>query len=359
MRTFFSSRLSFFLIVISVLSSLIIYIYSPLVVPIGFSLFFSYLLHPFVEKGYAKGLPRVIASGLFVLITLISLSLLFFIFLPLLYQEVLSLINLAPKAFAVVSEKWLPSIKEYLVSLKLLTAGEFNRVVSDFSQLSNVMQNFYKALTTIWYTVPALMHFLLNIVLVPLLSFFLLNHLHAIKASLVKIVPKFLSKSLIIGAQQVDLTLKTVIKGQFVVACILGILYMTSFSLIGMESALVIGFISGVCRLVPYLDIVVGGTLSLIVILSNAQGTSILVAVFVSFFVIQTVDGLFITPRVIGKKAGLHPGVVILSVLAFGQLLGFWGVLLAIPIVAVIKDLVRLLLPHYFQSAYYNDTGDY
>ena len=305
MRHFFSSRLSSFLIVTSAIFFLLFYIYSSLIVPIGFSLFFSYLLHPFVEKGYKKGLPRFVASGLFILITVIFLSILFFIFLPLLYQEMLVLINLAPKAFEVLSDKWLPSIQDYLVSLKLMTAGEFNRIVSDFSQLSNVMHNFYKALTTIWYTVPAFIQLLLNIVLVPLLSFFMLNNLHHIKATLVEMVPKFLSKPIVKAARQVDLTLKTVIKGQFIVACVLGVLYMISFSLIGMESALVIGFIAGVCRLVPYLDIVIGGSLSLIVILSNVQGASILLAVFISFFVIQTVDGLFITPRVIGKKAGI------------------------------------------------------
>lgn len=353
-----SSAIRFLLFLFACLSVLFLLgsLYSPLIVPIGFSLFISYLLHPLVGTWQNKGLPRTVASGSLILITLSLLGVIFIIFLPLVYRELVVLVKLAPRAFEVITEQWLPVVQEYLVSLKLVKAEEFDKVIGEFSQFSNFTNKLYQALSTIGSTVPVFINVVLNLVLIPLVAFFVLNNTPKIKTACVQIIPGDLKGQVLSCFNQINKTLKTVIKGQFVVACILGALYMLSFSIIGMESAIAIGFIAGVCRFVPYLDIVVGGGLSFIVILSNFQGSGILLAVVIAFFVIQTVDGLFITPRVVGGKVGLHPGVVILSILAFGQLVGFWGVLLAIPIVAVVKDLVLLLLPIYYKSNYYKGS---
>ena len=137
------------------------------------------------------------------------------------------------------------------------------------------------------------------------------------------------------------------------VAGILAVLYILGFSIIGLQGAFAIGLIAGACRIINYLDVIVGGTLSLMVILSDFQGIGQLLAVAGVFLVVQSVDGMFITPRVIGDRVGLHPVLVIVSILSFGDLFGFWGVLLAIPVLAVAKVLWFSTKPFYLASRPY------
>ena len=121
----------------------------------------------------------------------------------------------------------------------------------------------------------------------------------------------------------------------------------------GFPFAISIAIVAGICRVVPYLDVVVGGLLSLIVILSNFENYGQVIGIVAVFGVVQAADGMFITPRIIGERVGIHPIVVILSVLALGDWFGFWGVLLAIPAVAVGKILAGALLPYYKRSHVY------
>ncbi len=155
-------------------------------------------------------------------------------------------------------------------------------------------------------------------------------------------------------AVSVDHTLRNVIKGQITVAGILTLMYVIGFGLVnilfGFPSAIAIAIVAGVCRIVPYLDIFVGLVLSGIVITSNFQNWGQVIGVVGVIAVVQLIDGMYITPRVVGERVGLHPLIVILSVLAFADWFGFWGVLLAIPTVAVAKIVFMSLMPLYRSS---------
>ena len=139
-----------------------------------------------------------------------------------------------------------------------------------------------------------------------------------------------------------------------IVAAILAVLYVVGLSFIGLPQAVAIGVVAGICRMIPYLDVVVGGGLSLIVLLADFQGATQLLSVAIVFLVVQAIDGLLITPRVVGERVGLHPMVVITSVLAFANWFGFWGVLVALPVVAIVKALLVTARPFYLASQLYD-----
>ena len=116
-----------------------------------------------------------------------------------------------------------------------------------------------------------------------------------------------------------------------------------------------VGIVTGLSRLVPYLDIIVGGTLSFLILMTNTSPPGVVFGVVLGFVCIQLIDGLFLTPRIMGTFSGLHPFVIIISVLCFGDWFGFYGVLLAIPLAAVSRVTLVTILETYKRSQFYRN----
>ena len=324
--------------------------YQSLLVSLSFSMFFTYLLSPFVdwcEKRYPGHRPLIVSGIILSFLTIVGLVGGFLI--PVLYRQLLEIVKLLPKAIEFVFLK----IEPMKMMIKETGLVEVNTIESLFSQLAVAGQigdqasNFIQKL---WDTTPSLLGGVLNFALVPLLLFFLLNDLPKIRKHLQTLIPVDLRDMVFFCRMRVDQTLKSVLKGQVMVAGVLGILYMLGFSIIQLESGLAIGALAGICRIVPYLDVIVGIALSVVVIITQNLGLGAVVGVAFIFLVVQSLDGMFITPQIVGERAGLHPGVVIGSVIAFGDWFGFFGVLIAVPCVAIFVVMLQILLPYYQSS---------
>jgi predicted PurR-regulated permease PerM len=221
--------------------------------------------------------------------------------------------------------------------------------------MSRLSAQLQAGLTGLWHTGTSLVGGVANLVMIPVFTFFMMLDFPRFRGTLSRLTPADLRAPARAVLARVDQTLRSVLQGQITVAAILAVLYVVGFSLIGLQSAIAIGVVAGICRVIPYLDVLVGGSLSLIVILSQFEGFSQVLLVVLVIGVVQGIDGALITPRVIGNRVGLHPLVVIASVLAFGDWFGFWGVLLAIPIVATFNALLAAALPYYLASRAYTD----
>jgi len=329
-------------------------LYQALVVPIGVSLFLSFLLAPLVANLDRNRIPRALVVSLILALTLGLIAIAFFKVVPALYSEILDLIQLIPKAYDKFTKTWLPSLREYVLDLELITAVEFDEFVRESRNLTHLTDKINQALSTLWATAPHVLGILINFVLIPLLTFFILRDYERIKARLRTLIPRDLEKPVIQFTGRVSDALRDAIKGQAIVAGILACLYVTGLSMVGLQGAVAIGLLSGICRLIPYLDVIVGGSLSLIVVLSDFKGAGHLLAVSGVFLAVQSLDGMLITPRIIGDRVGLHPILVIVSIIAFGELFGFWGVLLAIPCAAVAKVTWYSAKPFYLASKAYD-----
>ena len=147
-----------------------------------------------------------------------------------------------------------------------------------------------------------------------------------------------------------------VIRGHIKVALALACLYSIGFSAIGLSAGVAIGIAAGMCRVIPYLDVVVGLTLGVTYIFTQQIPVITVFWLVGVIGTVQIVDGAFITPKLIGAKVGLHPLIVILTVIASSAQFGFWGVLLAIPGAAVVKALYKLVLPVYRDSKWFSGT---
>ena len=329
------------------------YFFRSLLAALFISLFLSYLTAPVVAFLQRKvRLPRVYLV-LFMLVTLLSvIGAAMTLLVPVVYRQSIGILAQIPRAVDYISQRVDP-VKRYLADSGFVAIERVDAFFKDFDFWENVARQTRTAVQGLLQTTPDVLSGMLNTVLIPVLVFFMLADLPLVKRMAASIVPEDLKEPMQGLQHKLDVTLKTVLKGQVIVAGILAVLYMAGLSLIQLETGLAIGLIAGVCRIIPYLDVIVGISLSLVIVITTGAGFTKLLMVGVVFMVVQVVDGMFITPRVIGERAGLHPGVVIVSVIAFGDKFGFWGVLMAIPVVAIIRVLLQSGVPIYRASPLY------
>ena len=313
----------------------------------------TYLLGPLVDALEKRRVPRAVAVASIELLTLGGIAFAIMRLIPLVYEQSLALIQLVPKALEVILDSWVPMTERFVAGFGFLSAEEVHKYIQSISVLNRLESQLQAGISGLWRTGVSLAGGAINLVLIPVLTLFFLKDYQVLRTGLSRLVPPDLREPLHTVLHKVDQTLRTVLKGQVIVAMILGILYVIGLSLVGIPSAIAIGVVAGICRLIPYLDVIVGGTLSAIVLLSDFQGWTPVLMVVVVFVTVQGIDGAFITPAVLGDRIGLHPVVVVATVLAFADWFGFWGVIMAVPVAAVIKVLIAFGKPFYLSSRFY------
>lgn len=191
--------------------------------------------------------------------------------------------------------------------------------------------------------------------LVPVVLFYLLRDWDKLVANVDSIIPRRYHDRVTTLAREVDEVLAEFLRGQVSVMLIMSAFYVIGLWIVGLEFALPIGIITGILVFIPYLGVMVG--LVLATLAAFMQFTSIggVIPVWIVIGAGQLVEGMLITPKLVGDRIGLHPVAVIFALLAFGQLFGFFGVLLALPASAALLVWLRHLQKDYLVSSVYND----
>jgi predicted PurR-regulated permease PerM len=155
-------------------------------------------------------------------------------------------------------------------------------------------------------------------------------------------------------AQESDAVVGAFLRGQFIVMAALGVLYSVGLAIIGLDFSLLIGMLAGLVSFVPYLGVIIGILAASIVALLQFHSLLSVIPVLIVFGVGQFISDFFLTPALVGDRIGLHPVAVIFAVLTGGHLFGFFGILLALPVAAVIVVLLRHAQDEYFKSGLYH-----
>ena len=332
-------------------------VYRSLLLAFLLSALLSYILSPVVNfLEHKLKLGRAVPAGL-LLCGLVSLCFVLIGSLaPLFYDEGLQILKLAPRAFQAVMDRSQP-VQEFLVAQGLLSPDMLGNFLADFDLFEQVAGQTQVAIKQLWNTTPRVLGGVLNLLLIPFMVFFILKDMKGLQNSLWSLVPDRSKVSVARYMATLDIALISVIKGQLLVASILSCMYMVGLGGIGLKFGVAIGLLAGICRIVPYLDVFIGVLLCVIVITSENLGLGMTFAVAVVFIVVQLVDGMLITPRIIGERAGLHPAVVVVSILAFGDWMGLLGVIVAVPFLALLKVSGQEVLARYKKSDFYRSGG--
>lgn len=187
-------------------------------------------------------------------------------------------------------------------------------------------------------------------IMVPIFTFYLLADFDLIVAEARALIPAHLRPGVVDVVSEVDGVLGQFVRGQLAVMLILAVLYGGGYALVGVPLSVPIGVIAGCLAFIPYVGGAVALGLALLMVALHFHGAGQLVAVLAVYGVVQVLEGFVITPRIVGDKLGLAPVWVLLALMAFGELFGFMGVMLALPAAAIIKVLVGRLLDRYRRS---------
>ncbi len=185
---------------------------------------------------------------------------------------------------------------------------------------------------------------ILNLVLFPFFFYYIACDLPSLHATVMRFLPVGWRGQVRETGGEILVHLYAFVRGQLTVASILVLFYICGLLIIGLPSAVIIGFLAGVLSMVPYLGVATGLVLSVLVTLITDPGWWPLAKVGIVFAVVQTLEGSVLTPRIVGESLGLHPLLVMLSLVVASQLLGLLGLVIAIPAAATLRVLIRTLL---------------
>lgn len=321
--------------------------------PLFIAILLAYLTDPLFVKLEARGIKRGWSVSLALVLTTVIGTLLGWILLPIVIAQFEIFFEILPQALATLKSTWLPKIQEFLERhLGPEFKGLSNNTLAEIFPMDRMRtgEMFWSGLGAGTQILGTIAMFLIA---TPTFSFLLMRDYRQIRSRLAALIPVDLRPPLRAFALEVDHTVRSVLSGQILVICLLSALYSTAFFLAGLPGGLAIGILTGVSRIIPYLDVVIGGTLSFLILVTNGAPVQVVMGVVFSFVVIQLIDGLFLTPRIVGQFAGLHPVAIVIAVLVCADRFGFYGVLLAIPVTAVGRILLVNLIRAYRGSRYY------
>ena len=352
---------------------LLLYWLSPILTPFIVAVTLAYIANPMVDRinSLTIYLPSRIPSllkcttnseGKYTLGRTTATIFVMFFLGAIVLLLLLIVVPLVQKEFILLAQK-LPS---YLVNLRVKIEPwllhNFNiklniDVIQIQAMLSKNWQtasNFVgQALLSISNHGLVLIGWALNLVLIPLVLFYLLRDWHLFIAHIGQLVPRRYTVKTLQIAQEIDIVLGEFLRGQLTVMLLMSAFYAIGLHFADLDLALPIGLLAGLLGFVPYLGIGLGIVLALASGFLQFAGVSELMPVLVVFGLGQVVESMVLTPWLVGDRIGLHPVAVIFSLMAGGQLFGFAGVLLALPITAAIAVGLRHIRQHYLASDFY------
>lgn len=326
----------------------------PILTPVLAAGAVAYLLDGLVDRMSRRGLNRTLTVGI-LLVSFIGLVVgVLFLVIPLVTEEVASFIVALPilvdRAAGFLGDNFgLALPRDWKAFLQ---GAEFRSFLeSAVGPASDVAQ---AALGGVF----SFLGWLAELLLVPVFAFYFLvdwDHLvHRVHA----FVPPRHRDVVAEVAAEIDVAVSIWVRGQLTVMAVLAALYAVSFKAAGLHLGVTVGILVGLLTVIPFLGTLVGAALALAVVVLDWQGPGQLVAVSVTFVVLHLIEAAVLTPRLVGKRVGLGEVGALFAVLAGGQLLGFAGVLLAVPIAASIAVLVRRAVRFYQASDFYTQGSE-
>lgn len=338
-------------------SGVLLYLLAPVLTPFLIAGLLSYLGHPFVVRLEQRGVSRTI-STLIVFCTMMLLALL----LPIV------IVPLMERQFGVFVNNW-PAYVDWVQRVALPWAQEH----IGFGEHALNLDVFKQAFMEHWRQVGgtaiglvavvsksglALLEWIGNLVLIPVVTFYLLRDWGDLIEHLQALLPRSSERQVTRLVTDCDEVLGTFMRGQLSVMMALSLIYSVGLWMVGLDLAFLIGVLAGVVSFVPYLGLIVGIVVAGIASIVQVHDLSLLLMVAAVFGVGQLLEGFVLTPWLVGERIGLHPVMVIFAVLAGGQLFGFFGILLALPVAAVLVVLMRHAHDQYLESGFYgSDRG--
>jgi predicted PurR-regulated permease PerM len=337
---------------IAVVAGALVWLLGPVLTPFVIAAMFAYLGDPLARRLQRLGCNRALAASIVFTVMLLIIVVALLLLVPLIQRQVARLIGALPTYAAWMRQVGLPWLEQHLH----LPANAFdvNALLARANEHIGTVGNI--AAMVLGYATRsglALIGRIVAVVLIPVVTFYLLRDWDKLVAAIDGLLPRAAEPTIRRLARESDSVLGAFVRGQLLVMLALGVYYAGALKLIGLDVGPLIGMIAGLVSFVPYLGLIIGIVASLAAALVQYHDLLHLVLVGVVFLIGNVLESYVLVPRLVGNRIGLHPVAVMFAVLAFGQVFGFVGVLLALPTASVLTVLLRYASERYRASALY------
>jgi len=334
---------------------LAIFLFRGVLLPFVAGMATAYFLDPVCDRLERWGVSRTVSTILVTLAFLVVLVVALLLLIPAIAGQVAGLLERAPN--------YLQDLRDLLARLVAFAEARLDPALIERAReatagsIDKLVTWVTSALGGLVTGGVAFANLLSLLIITPIVAFYLLRDWDRIIGLVDGWLPRDHAETIRGEARKVDTILAGFVRGQASVCLILATFYGVALTLAGLDFGLVIGLLAGLLTFIPYLGALIGGALSVGLALVQFDDW-VSVAIVAGIFIVgQAVEGNVLTPKLVGGRVGLHPVWVIFALLAGGALFGFVGVLLAVPVAAVIGVLVRFALDRYLESDIYTGTG--
>jgi len=312
----------------------------------------AYFLDPIADRLERMGCSRVWATLIITFVAILVFVAAALILIPTFISQLSGLVSEAPiysKHFQTFLQDKIPALMEPNSAVRQTLDSLAEALRARSGQLAN------RVITSAF----SLIDTLIFIVVVPVVAFYLLLDWDRMVAIIDGWLPREHVDTIRGLGREVDTVLAGFVRGQLTVSTILGTFYAVSLMLVGLQFGLVVGFIAGLISFIPYVGAVVGGTLAVGLAMFQFWGQPLWIAVVGGIFVVgQMVEGNILSPNLVGRSVGLHPVWLMFALSAFGTLFGFAGLLIAVPLAAMIGVFSRFGIRQYLAGPLYQGEAE-
>jgi len=315
----------------------------------------AFLLDPFVNRLDRLRVPRALGSVLVLFAFLAVIVAFILLLVPLLETQIVTLVGRFPAYLKLARDE----LDQFLALLQDRLdpdqVAKLRDAASD--KIGDILGGAGRVITSVLTGGVAVANVLSLIFITPIVTFFLLRDWEVLLATIDGWLPREHAATIREQAYLINRTLSGFLRGQASVCLLLGLFYGLGLTIIGLDFGLVLGLVCGALIFIPFLGGITGALLSVALGFAQFGTWHKPLAILILFVVGQTLEGNIITPKLVGDRVNLHPVWLIFSLLAFGALFGFVGVLIAVPMAAIIGVLVRFALARYLLSSIYDPVN--
>lgn len=347
------AQITFWLLAIGIFL-LIVWVLRPMLLPFVAGLAIAYFLNPPVQTLCRIGWSRSVSASVVILLAIMIAVAILLLIVPLLESQLTALINAAPGYTAALREKIIPWLTRMSAQLSPEDVDKLRGAAGE--HVGEVVNWFGQLLRRLLSGGLAIFDILSLLFITPLVAFYVLRDWDHLTRTIDRALPRQHYETINAQLREIDQTLAGFVRGQALVCLTLGVFYASGLSLIGLEFGAAVGLAAGLLSFIPYVGTTFGWMTSLILGAIQFAGWEPLIAIIVVFVIGQIAEGYFLTPKLVGDRVKLHPVWILFGLFAGASLFGFLGLLIAVPLSAVIGVLIRFAMRQYQSSPYYDET---
>ncbi len=328
-----------------------VYVLRSVLLPFVAGIIIGYVLDPIADKFQKLGMSRTWATVIVMLLLILIFFPLLFLLLGVIQGQIADFIAALPNYISALMKKIEPIFYELQSKFPDIDAEKVREYIR--GNMSNALKVSAKVIGSVISGGFAFVNIISLLLITPVVAFYMLRDWDTFIGKVNGLLPRHSKAAIEQQAQEINQIMANFIRGQLSVCVLLGCFYALGLYIVGLDLGIMIGFIAGVISFIPYVGSISGFVVSMCIAFAQFDDMGHILSVVAVFAVGQFLEGNFLTPKLVGDSVGLHPVWVMFALLAGGVLLGFLGLLIAVPVAAIIGVLVRHAIENYKHSSLY------